>query len=180
MSGSKPNQRGGPRALSDILGDLFAVRGYGRLQARRELEEAWEGALGDPGRRLTRLGDVRRGVLSVTVAHSTLLEELASFQKPALLAALRRTSAGSAIQDIRFRVGPIGDEAAEARAETQPRPRSRSTTSTGPGGRARTGTGSGRTPRTGTRRGGEVGRELESKPGSERGTAGSDPEPGPF
>ena len=38
--------------------------------------------------RQTQLGEVRRGVLNVTVAHSALLEELAAFRKPALLAAL--------------------------------------------------------------------------------------------
>src|SRR4051812_14740275 len=73
--------RGGPRPLSDILGALFAARGYGRLRATRELEEAWETAVGEPACRQTRVGGVRHGVLSVTVAHSTLLEELAAFRK---------------------------------------------------------------------------------------------------
>ena len=82
-----------PKRLSDILGELFTVRGYGRLQARQELEAAWNAALGEPLCRQTRLGEVRHGVLSVTVAHSTLLGELAAFRKPALLAALR-TCAG--------------------------------------------------------------------------------------
>ena len=50
--------------------------------------------MGEPGCRQTRLGDVRRGVLNVTVAHPTLLEELAAFRKPTLLAALRRDAPG--------------------------------------------------------------------------------------
>ena len=45
--------------------------------------------------RQTRLGEVRRGVLNVTVAHSTLLEELMAFRKPALLAALRSGAPGN-------------------------------------------------------------------------------------
>ncbi len=105
---SSPNRRG-PRPLSDILGELFATRGYGRLRALKELEDAWNAAVGEPGCRQTRLGEVRRGVLNVTVAHSTLLEELAAFQKPALLVALRRNAPGTVIHDIRFRVGPIDD-----------------------------------------------------------------------
>jgi len=106
---SKPNR--GPRPLSDILGELFTVRGYGRLRARQELEDAWNAAVGEPNCCQTRLDEVSRGVLNVTVAHSTLLEELAAFHKPALLAALRSGAPATTIHDIRFRVGAITLEA---------------------------------------------------------------------
>jgi predicted nucleic acid-binding Zn ribbon protein len=106
---SIPSRRG-PRPLSEILGELFTVRGYGRLRARQELEDAWNAAVGEPACRQTRLGEVRRGVLNVTVAHSTLLEELAAFRKPALLAALRTGAPATTIHDIRFRVGEIALE----------------------------------------------------------------------
>src|SRR5512135_348876 len=114
---SSPNRRG-PRPLSDILGELFATRGYGRLRALKELEEAWNAAVGEPGCRQTRVGEVRRGVLNVTVAHPTLLEELAAFQKPALLAALRQNAPSTVIHDIRFRVGPIDPPAAGSKARS--------------------------------------------------------------
>jgi predicted nucleic acid-binding Zn ribbon protein len=97
----------GPKLVSEILGELFAARGYGRLLAQKELEEAWNAAVGAPGCDQTRVGEVRRGVLNVTVAHSTLLEELAAYQKPMLLAALRQNAPSTVIHDIRFRVGPI-------------------------------------------------------------------------
>jgi predicted nucleic acid-binding Zn ribbon protein len=103
---SSPKGRG-PKPLSEILGDLFASRGYGRLQASSQLELAWNAAVGEPGCHQTRVGGVRRGVLNVTVAHPALLEELSTFQKPALLSALRREAPGTPILDIRFRVGPI-------------------------------------------------------------------------
>jgi predicted nucleic acid-binding Zn ribbon protein len=103
---ASPNRRG-PKPLAEILGELFAARGFGRLRALKELEDAWNTAVGEPGCRQTRVGEVRRGVLNVTVAHPTLLEELAAFQKPALLAALRQNAPGTVIHDIRFRVGPI-------------------------------------------------------------------------
>jgi predicted nucleic acid-binding Zn ribbon protein len=99
--------RRGPKPLSDILSELFATRGFGRLRALKELEDAWNAAVGEPGCHQTKVGAVRRGVLNVTVAHSTLLEELAAFQKPSLLAALRQNAPGTLIHDIRFRVGPI-------------------------------------------------------------------------
>jgi predicted nucleic acid-binding Zn ribbon protein len=117
-------KRRGPRPLSEVLGDLFAARGYGRLRAHQELEDAWNAAVGEAARRQTRVGDVRRGVLNVTVAHPTLLEELAAFRKPELLAALRQNAPAAMVQDIRFRVGPVGlDPAAETPPSSTPRPR---------------------------------------------------------
>jgi hypothetical protein len=55
---------------------------------------------------------VRRGVLTVIVAHPTLLEELSAFRKSELLQALRAGAPATPIQDIRFRVGPIDQLAA--------------------------------------------------------------------
>jgi len=115
---SKPSR--GPRALSDILGELFTVRGYGRLRARQELENAWKAAVGEPTCCQTRLGEVRRGVLTVTVAYSTLLGELAAFRKPALLEALRSSAPATTIHDIHFRVGPVALEAEQPTAMASP------------------------------------------------------------
>ncbi len=103
---SSPNRRG-PKPLSEILGELFASRGFGRLRALKELGDAWDAAVGEPGCRQTKLGEVRRGVLNVTVANPALLEELAAFRKPTLLAALRQNAPGTVVHDIRFRVGPV-------------------------------------------------------------------------
>ena len=46
-----------------------------------------------------RLGEVRRGVLNVTVAHPVLLEELSAFRKSDLLSALRRDAPGTVVHD---------------------------------------------------------------------------------
>jgi predicted nucleic acid-binding Zn ribbon protein len=119
---ANPNRRG-PRALSELLGELFTVRGYGRLRALSELEEVWNTAVGEPHCQQTRVGEVRRGVLNVTVAHPTLLEELAAFRKPELLQALRTGASGTSIHDIRFRVGPIED-AEPTKTESLPPPSS--------------------------------------------------------
>ena len=116
---ANPNRQG-PRALSEILGELFTVRGYGRLRALSELEAVWNTAVGEPHCHQTRLGEVRRGVLNVTVAHPTLLEELAAFRKPALLQALRTGAAGTTIHDIRFRVGPIEESEPTKAASSSP------------------------------------------------------------
>jgi hypothetical protein len=99
--------RGGPKPLSEILGELFTARGYGRIRARAELESAWADAVGEAARGQTELGEVRRGILNVTVAHSALLEELSAFGKTRILAALRTGAPGTTIHDIRFRVGAL-------------------------------------------------------------------------
>ncbi len=104
MSNPKPQ---GPKPLADVLGELFAARGYGRLHAAGELEAAWIAALGMSYQGRTRLGDVRRGVLTVTVDHSALLEELSAFRKAELLGALQATAKGSTIKDLRFRIGSV-------------------------------------------------------------------------
>lgn len=117
-----PDRRG-PRPLSDILGSLFAARGYGRLRALGELEAAWADAVGESTARQTKLGGVRHGVLTITVAHPALLEELAAFRKSTLLAALRNNAPGTAVHDLRFRVGPIEPETPET--NLPPRPKSR-------------------------------------------------------
>ncbi len=106
MSG--PTRRG-PKPLGDVLGSLLAARGYGKLRLASELEAAWEAAVGAEAHRQTRLGGLRRGVLNVTVAHPALLEELAAFRKPEILAALRRAAPDARVLDIRFRVGSIQD-----------------------------------------------------------------------
>jgi hypothetical protein len=103
---SNPNARG-PKALADVLGELFAVRGYGRLHASGELGAAWDAALGPGYEGRTRLGDVRRGVLTITVDHPALLEELSAYRKAELLRALRATARGSTINALRFRIGPV-------------------------------------------------------------------------
>ena len=115
-------KRRGPKPLGDILGELFAARGYGRLRAATELEVAWNAVVGEPACRQTRLGGVRRGVLTVTVNHPALLEELAAFRKPQILAALRREVPSAVIHDIKFRVGPI--EVDPSSSTTTPTPTS--------------------------------------------------------
>lgn len=101
-----PDPRG-PRPLSDVLGELFALRGYGRMHAMLSLQSAWDAAVGEPYRARTRLGEIRRNTLTVTVDHPALLEELSAYRKHELLQALREACPGSRIDDLRFRIGPV-------------------------------------------------------------------------
>jgi predicted nucleic acid-binding Zn ribbon protein len=95
-----------PHAISDILGQLFARRGFARVQSADACSAAWRQAAGDFTAGYTRVGSVKRGALEITVANSTLVQEL-TFRKSALLADLARLLPDEPIKDLRFRVGPI-------------------------------------------------------------------------
>ena len=95
-----------PRPIAEVLAQLMAHRGYAREVAAAGCEAAWREAAGPALAKLTRPGNVRRGVLEVFVANSTLLQEL-GFQKIQLLERLRRLLADESVRDLRFRVGTI-------------------------------------------------------------------------
>ena len=96
----------GPEPIGDILAQLMARRGFARVRSGEACEAAWREAAGEFAARYTRVGCIRRGKLEVTVASSTLVQEL-SFQKRVLLEALARLLPDERIKDLRFRVGPI-------------------------------------------------------------------------
>jgi hypothetical protein len=97
----------GTRSLSDILCELVTVRGYGQLWARQTLVNAWNTAIGEPYCHQTQVGEIRRGMLTVTVAHPSLLEELVAFRKATILRTLKSTDLGIAINDIQFQIGSL-------------------------------------------------------------------------
>jgi predicted nucleic acid-binding Zn ribbon protein len=95
-----------PKRIGDVLAELITTRGYGRIEADRQLRAAWEAAAGEPLARSSRAGRLRRGKLEVTVANSTIMQELA-FQKREILARLQEQLPDATIRDIRFRLGAI-------------------------------------------------------------------------
>ena len=98
--------KGTPQPIANVLAQLLARRGYARQSAAASCEAAWREAVGQALAGVTRPGNIRRGVLEVFVANSTLLQELA-FQKAQVLDRLRKLLPDEAIRDLRFRVGPI-------------------------------------------------------------------------
>ena len=95
-----------PKPIGNILAELLARRGYGRLQAAESSAAAWQQAAGAALGAKSRAGQVRRGVLEVWVENSTLVQEL-SFEKSRLLKALTQLMPDEKICDLKFRVGPI-------------------------------------------------------------------------
>ena len=96
----------GPERIGDVLAQLTARRGFAGVRRSGQRETAWREAAGELAAHYSRVGPIRRGKLEVTVANSTLLQEL-SFQKPSLLKALAKLLPDETIRDLRFRLGAI-------------------------------------------------------------------------
>jgi predicted nucleic acid-binding Zn ribbon protein len=96
----------GPETIGNILSELMARRGFARIRSAEALETAWRRAAGPLAARYTRVGTIRRGVLEITVANSTLVQEL-GYQKDEILAALQELLPDEGIKCLRFRAGNI-------------------------------------------------------------------------
>jgi predicted nucleic acid-binding Zn ribbon protein len=95
-----------PKKIADVLAQLITARGYGRIQANADFTSAWQEAAGPELARFTRPGQIRRGQLEVTVANSTIVQEL-TFQRERILAALQTALPDARLRDLRFRLGSI-------------------------------------------------------------------------
>jgi len=92
--------------MGDVLASQMARRGYAQIETTSACAEAWQQASGEQMASHSLPGNVRRGVLEVTVRNSTVLQEL-TFQKSRLLAELAPLIPDQNISDIRFRVGKV-------------------------------------------------------------------------
>ncbi len=97
---------GQPQPIGEVLSRLMARRGYARVRSAGALAEAWRQASGEENAGRTRATVVRRGVLEVLVANSTLAQEL-GFQKRLMVERLAQLLPDENIRDLRFRVGPM-------------------------------------------------------------------------
>ncbi len=95
-----------PQRIAETLSTLMARRGYGHVEAAGQRDEAWQRIVGEAMAAYSRLGNVRRGVVEVTVSNSAVLQEL-TFQKTELLQKITAALPDQKIRDVRFRVGSI-------------------------------------------------------------------------
>jgi predicted nucleic acid-binding Zn ribbon protein len=100
-----PNERRGPRKLSELIPQLMARRGYARLLSHDEILGVWEQASGALSGQ-SRPGMLRRNVLEIIVTNSVAMQEL-TFQKQQLLMKLSRQLPHHQIRDLRFSIGSI-------------------------------------------------------------------------
>ena len=105
-----PNQRDRPYDTSEpdglgaVLSRLFAARGYGRVQADRQLHKIWKDVAGESLCSLTRVLSYRNGTLQIAVANSALMSELASFRKQELLEQIQSQYPSLKLRDIKFKL----------------------------------------------------------------------------
>ena len=100
------SKQSGPQKIGDVLAQLMARRGYAQEQLAGAYAEAWSVAAGPVLAPHSLPGNMRRGVLEVTVRNSSTLQEL-MFRKHELLSELARVMPEKKIDDLRFRVGAI-------------------------------------------------------------------------
>jgi predicted nucleic acid-binding Zn ribbon protein len=96
----------GPKAIGDVISELLARQGFGRVQSAESYDAAWREAAGPMAAKYTRVGLLRRGTLEIVVANSVLVQEL-GFQKQSLLTSLSELLPGQGITNLRFRLGAI-------------------------------------------------------------------------
>jgi predicted nucleic acid-binding Zn ribbon protein len=103
-SDKKP-ESSSPEPLGEILGRLFAARGWGRRQDRIRLERAWAEAAGKDRAESTRVVGMKRTTLEIEVKGAILLQELSQFHRRRLLTELRKLLPNVIITDLKFRAG---------------------------------------------------------------------------
>lgn len=100
----RPYDKTEPKAVGELLSELFALRGYGKVQSSRQLQEIWAEVVGQDIADLTRAVAIRNGVLQVAVSNSALLSELASFRKQEFLEEFRLRYADLKVRDMKFKL----------------------------------------------------------------------------
>ena len=100
------NTGSGPQQIGITIAELMARRGYGQVEWREQVWQVWQAAAGEQLASKCCLGQIRRGVVEVTVASSSILQELA-FRKQELLRKMQHSLPNAKIRDLRFRVGEV-------------------------------------------------------------------------
>ena len=95
-----------PKRIGNIVADLIARRGYARVIAATTCADAWATAAGPQLVKFSRAGAIKRGVLEVMVANSTMMQEM-TYQKTSLIKKLTELMPDENIRDVKFRVGPV-------------------------------------------------------------------------
>ena len=94
------------KKIGSVVRQLMSRSGYGQVQANEELQTQWERAAGEVLAGRTRPGNISKGVLTVHVADSSSLQELAMCKRQILLT-LQQNYPQANIKDLRGRVSRL-------------------------------------------------------------------------
>ncbi len=97
-----------PKAISDVVAQLFAKRGYAARKSNEQLADVWRQVAGEPLAKFSQAIAIRRGQLEVVVANSLMLQEI-DFEKTRIVAALSAAIPETNITGLRLRVGTLRD-----------------------------------------------------------------------
>ncbi len=91
------------KPIGSVMRRLLASSGYAETQGAAQLLEQWQQAVGPELAKLSRPGNVARGVLQVYVANSAVMQEV-HFRKKQILAELRKFESNSGLTRLKIRV----------------------------------------------------------------------------
>ena len=95
-----------PSRVGDVLNQLMAKRGYNQTRSNQQREQVWAEATGEPLASQSRAVKLSRGVLTVMVVNSSVMQELV-FQQMILVKKINELNPELQIKSLRFRVGEI-------------------------------------------------------------------------
>ena len=99
-------ERRPPQKAADVVAQLMARRGYGKLQTAAVTKEAWSKAAGGKLALQSRPGELKRGKLEVLARNSAVLQEL-TFLKKKILKKLLAELPDAKISGLKFRIGTV-------------------------------------------------------------------------
>lgn len=91
------------KPIGSVIRRLLASTGYAETQGAAQLLEQWQQAVGPELAKLSRPGNVARGILQVHVANSSVMQEV-HFRKKQILAKLQKAGATSKITKLKIRI----------------------------------------------------------------------------
>ncbi|MEO8268913.1 MAG: DUF721 domain-containing protein [Aureliella sp.] len=91
------------KPIGSVVRRLLASSGYAETQGVAQLLEQWQQAVGPELAKLSRPGNVARGILQIHVANSAVMQEV-HFRKKQILTALQKVGSTSMITELKIRV----------------------------------------------------------------------------
>ena len=100
-----------PKPMQSVMTNLLAKRGYAATESSDHLRNAWNEAAGELLSQFSRPTGLRRGVLEVLVANSTMMQEV-NFHRAQLLADVQKAiekegTSGARITALKLKIGRI-------------------------------------------------------------------------